>query len=125
MRCCCAPAGYPQEARRPMRAARTDPHPIGPGGIDRPAGGALGDFVRVHPRLFVLSGAGVSTDSGIPGYRDAQGRWLRAPPVLLQEFLRSETVRRRYWARSIAGWPLVAGAPPPPAPHPPCPPRAA
>jgi NAD-dependent SIR2 family protein deacetylase len=97
-----------------MRAARAD-HPVGPGGIDRPAGGALGDFVRAHPRLFVLSGAGVSTDSGIPGYRDAQGRWLRAPPVLLQEFLRSETVRRRYWARSMAGWPLVAGAHPNPA----------
>lgn len=72
----------------------------------------LHDFVRAHPRLFVLTGAGVSTDSGIPGYRDAQGRWMRAPPVLLRDFLDSEAVRRRYWARSMAGWPLVFGAHP-------------
>ncbi|HXK57798.1 MAG TPA: Sir2 family NAD-dependent protein deacetylase, partial [Gammaproteobacteria bacterium] len=32
-------------------------------------------FVREHPRLFVLTGAGVSTESGIPGYRDEDGAW--------------------------------------------------
>jgi NAD-dependent SIR2 family protein deacetylase len=69
-------------------------------------------FVQQHPRLFVLSGAGISTDSGIPGYRDAEGRWSRAPPVLLQDFLRSESVRQRYWARSMVGWPRVANAHP-------------
>ena len=73
---------------------------------------ALCAFVRAQRQLFVLSGAGVSTDSGIPGYRDAQGRWLRAPPVLLHKFLGSEAIRRRYWARSMAGWPLVARAHP-------------
>jgi len=62
--------------------------------------------------LFVLSGAGISTDSGIPGYRDAQGRWQRPPPVMLQDFLRSESTRQRYWARSMAGWPTVASARP-------------
>jgi NAD-dependent SIR2 family protein deacetylase len=69
-------------------------------------------FVRRYPRLFVLSGAGISTDSGIPGYRDADGRWKRTPPVLLQDFLASEPVRQRYWARSMAGWPTVANARP-------------
>jgi NAD-dependent SIR2 family protein deacetylase len=78
---------------------------------------ALAQFVRRHPRLFVLSGAGVSTASGIPGYRDARGRWMRSPPVLLQDFLRSASVRERYWARSMAGWPLVAGARPNAAHH--------
>src|SRR5438105_10042553 len=72
----------------------------------------LCSFVQHHPRLFVLSGAGISTDSGIPGYRDADGRWQRTPPVLLQDFLRSEPVRRRYWGRSMAGWPIVARARP-------------
>jgi NAD-dependent SIR2 family protein deacetylase len=72
----------------------------------------LCDFVDRHAWLFVLSGAGVSTDSGIPGYRDAEGRWQRPPPVLAQDFLRSEAVRRRYWARSMVGWPIVAGAHP-------------
>jgi NAD-dependent SIR2 family protein deacetylase len=69
-------------------------------------------FVQRYPRLFVLSGAGISTDSGIPGYRDADGRWKRTPPVLLQDFLRSESVRQSYWARSMVGWPTVANARP-------------
>lgn len=73
---------------------------------------ALCEFVRRYPRLFVLTGAGVSTDSGIPGYRDAEGHWKRAPPVLLREFLQSEKARRRYWARSMVGWPIVARARP-------------
>jgi len=72
----------------------------------------LDDFLRRHRRLFVLSGAGVSTDSGIPGYRDAEGRWARVPPMTLQEFLRTPAARRRYWARSMRGWPLVARARP-------------
>jgi NAD-dependent SIR2 family protein deacetylase len=59
-----------------------------------------------------LSGAGISTDSGIPGYRDRDGRWQRPPPVQLQDFLRAEGTRQRYWARSMAGWPLVAHAMP-------------
>ena len=76
---------------------------------------ALDEFVRQHDRLFVLSGAGVSTDSGIPGYRDDQGQWQRRPPVQWQDFVRAEPTRRRYWARSMAGWPLIAQALPNPA----------
>src|SRR5574340_1626901 len=76
---------------------------------------ALASFVRQHPRLFVLTGAGISTSSGIPGYRDAAGRWTRAEPVRVQDFLASETVRRRYWMRSMAGYPLMARALPNPA----------
>ena len=73
---------------------------------------ALGAYIRDHPRLFVLTGAGVSTRSGIPGYRDAEARWLRKQPVTHQDFVRSDAVRRRYWARSMAGWPLIADASP-------------
>jgi len=72
----------------------------------------LSDFVRRHPRLFVLSGAGVSTASGIPDYRDAEGRWKRKPPVNVADFHGSMAVRRRYWARSMLGWPVVARARP-------------
>jgi NAD-dependent SIR2 family protein deacetylase len=72
----------------------------------------LCDFAERHRRLFVLSGAGISTDSGIPGYRDADGRWQRSPPILLADFLRSESARRRYWTRSMEGWPVVANAHP-------------
>ena len=62
--------------------------------------------------MFVLTGAGVSTDSGIPGYRNDEGQWQRRPPVTLQEFLGADAARKRYWARSMRGWPLVAGAQP-------------
>lgn len=69
---------------------------------------ALHDFARRHPRLFVLTGAGISTDSGIPGYRDARGQWQRSPPITLQAFLGSHAARQRYWARSMVGWPVAA-----------------
>jgi len=75
----------------------------------------LHDFARRHRRLFVLTGAGVSTDSGIPGYRDESGAWKRRAPITLQEFLGSAVARQRYWARSMGGWPLVARARPNPA----------
>ncbi len=74
-------------------------------------------FVRGHPRLFVLTGAGISTDSGIPGYRDDDGAWQRPAPITLQAFLGSEGARRRYWARSLLGWPLIRSAAPNPAHH--------
>ena len=65
---------------------------------------ALPEFIERHPRLFVLTGAGCSTASGIPDYRDANGDWKRAQPVMLQHFLADELTRKRYWARSLVGW---------------------
>ncbi|MEK6349402.1 MAG: NAD-dependent protein deacetylase [Burkholderia sp.] len=73
---------------------------------------ALHAFVERHPRLFVLTGAGISTDSGIPGYRDRNGQWMRSQPIQYQEFVGSEQARRRYWARSMLGWPVVGRARP-------------
>jgi NAD-dependent SIR2 family protein deacetylase len=65
---------------------------------------SLRDFASRHDRLFVLTGAGCSTDSGIPAYRDADGGWKRSPPVSYQAFMGSAAVRQRYWARSFVGW---------------------
>jgi NAD-dependent SIR2 family protein deacetylase len=65
---------------------------------------ALGEFIERHPRLFVLTGAGCSTDSGIPDYRDASGDWKRTRPVMFQAFMGELHTRRRYWARSLVGW---------------------
>jgi len=73
---------------------------------------ALVDFVRRHPRLFVLTGAGCSTASGIPDYRDETGAWKHRPPVLYAEFVASAAVRRRYWARALVGWRRIAEARP-------------
>lgn len=73
---------------------------------------ALHDFVRSHPRLFVITGAGCSTEAGIPDYRDRNGDWKRPQPVTYQAFMGDAATRRRYWARSLIGWPVMAGARP-------------
>lgn len=73
---------------------------------------SLSDFMAQHRRLFVLTGAGCSTDSGIPDYRDANGEWRRSPPVSFQGFMGSAVARQRYWARSFVGWPRFRRAEP-------------
>ena len=69
-------------------------------------------FLNASPRLVALTGAGISTASGIPGYRDAEGNWQRKPPVTHQEFIGDLGVRKRYWARSMLGWPMMRAAKP-------------
>lgn len=64
----------------------------------------LQTFIETHPRLFVLTGAGCSTASGIPDYRDRDGQWKRTPPVTFAAFMQGAHTRRRYWARSLIGW---------------------
>lgn len=73
---------------------------------------ALTGFAERHRRLFVLTGAGISTDSGIPGYRDEQGRWQRSAPMTITAFLSGPAARQRYWARSMVGWPVADAAQP-------------
>jgi len=65
---------------------------------------ALRSFLGRHERLFVLTGAGCSTASGIPDYRNAQGAWKRAQPVMFNAFMHDTPTRQRYWARSMIGW---------------------
>ncbi len=73
---------------------------------------ALRDWLDRHDRLFVLTGAGCSTGSGIPDYRDRDGEWKRSPPITLQALTASEAAYRRYWARSSIGWPRFSAARP-------------
>ena len=101
---------------------------IVPGPADGPAGGAaaatevadarpfgmLADLVR-RGNVLILSGAGLSTESGIPDYRGPTGRARRArgaEPMTYQTFVATAEARRRYWARSHLGWRQVASARP-------------
>jgi NAD-dependent SIR2 family protein deacetylase len=76
------------------------------------AAGLLVEFVERHPRLFILTGAGCSTESGIPDYRDDAGEWKRARPIMFQDFVGDERARKRYWARSLVGFRRLSAARP-------------
>jgi NAD-dependent SIR2 family protein deacetylase len=62
--------------------------------------------------VVVLSGAGLSTESGIPDYRGATGARRRVTPMTYQAFVGDPLARRRYWARSHLGWRAIAAAAP-------------
>lgn len=70
------------------------------------------NFIVANPGIVVLTGAGCSTGSGIPDYRDSNGAWKHAKPVMYQDFVKDFTVRQRYWARSLLGWPRMSRARP-------------
>ncbi|MFJ4864697.1 MULTISPECIES: NAD-dependent protein deacetylase [unclassified Streptomyces] len=73
-----------------LRPGTADPEPV----ADALRGGGV----------LVLSGAGMSTESGIPDYRGKGGSLSRHTPMTYQEFTASDGARRRYWARSHLGW---------------------
>jgi NAD-dependent SIR2 family protein deacetylase len=82
----------------------------GPHGAGQQA--RLQAFIEQHARIFVLTGAGCSTPSGIPDYRDANGSWKQTPPMNYQSFVGAHAARQRYWARSMLGWPRMGNARP-------------
>ncbi|MEO0423463.1 MAG: NAD-dependent protein deacetylase [Pseudomonadota bacterium] len=78
--------------------------------------GVLRDLLEnAHSPPMVLTGAGCSTQAGIPAYRDRRGEWAHPQPIQFAQFRRSEASRRRYWARSFTGWPRFHAARPTPA----------
>ncbi|MER7172866.1 NAD-dependent protein deacetylase [Streptomyces mesophilus] len=72
---------------------------------------AVVDAVRAGG-VVVLSGAGLSTESGIPDYRGEHGSLRRHTPMTYQEFVADESARQRYWARSQLGWRAMTRAHP-------------
>jgi NAD-dependent SIR2 family protein deacetylase len=77
---------------------------------------ALAELLQ-RGEVVALTGAGVSTDSGIPAYRDEEGRWKQSAPMQFRDFVGSELARKRYWARSMVGWQRMAQAAPNDAHH--------
>ena len=64
----------------------------------------LAGFLQQNELIAVVSGAGVSTASGIPDYRDQNGDWKHAEPIQFPDFVKSPDARKRYWTRSYVGW---------------------
>ncbi|KAG1714669.1 NAD-dependent protein lipoamidase sirtuin-4, mitochondrial [Nymphon striatum] len=75
----------------------------------------LQEFVNSCSSLFVLTGAGVSTESGIPDYRsEGVGLYARSNsrPMKIQQFIASDLMKKRYWARNFIGWPYFSSLKP-------------
>ncbi|XP_075983496.1 sirtuin 4 [Anticarsia gemmatalis] len=75
----------------------------------------LREFLTNHRQILVLTGAGISTESGIPDYRSEEvGLYARSnhKPIQYQEFVKYPRVRQRYWARNFIGWPRFSSIQP-------------
>jgi NAD-dependent SIR2 family protein deacetylase len=94
-----------------VTAAPTAIESTGEGATPEHSLNALSDLLADRD-VVVLSGAGLSTDSGIPDYRGATGSLRRHTPMTYQTFTRDPRGRHRYWARSFVGWRQIRGAQP-------------
>lgn len=75
----------------------------------------LQELIDGSPRLLILTGAGVSTESGIPDYRsEGVGLYARSnhKPIQHQDFMKFKHMRQRYWARNYFGWPKFSSVQP-------------
>lgn len=61
----------------------------------------LTDMIRAAKRAVCFTGAGISTESGIPDFRSPGGMWSRVPPIDFREFIASEEMRREAWRRKL------------------------
>ncbi len=72
----------------------------------------LARLVRSSRYLVAFTGAGISTESGIPDFRGPQGIWTKMRPIELSEFLADSSARRKYWRRKIDSYPQMRDAEP-------------
>jgi NAD-dependent deacetylase len=72
----------------------------------------LAELIEASQRMVVFTGAGISTESGIPDFRSPGGVWSRMKPIYYQEFVASEEMRRQAWTRAFSGAAGWVGAKP-------------
>jgi NAD-dependent deacetylase len=94
----------------------TAPTTAAPGTINPPAADLdrLINLTRGRRRIVAFTGAGISTDSGIPDYRGPNGVWKQQKPLTIQDFLSDPTVQAAYWDRRRTGNSIMADARPNP-----------
>src|ERR1700760_4553851 len=72
----------------------------------------LAEMIRQAGRIVVFTGAGISTESGVPDFRSPGGVWSKMKPIYFDEFVGSEERRREAWGRTFAGTAGWTGAKP-------------
>lgn len=72
----------------------------------------LRELLQAARRIAVFTGAGISTESGIPDYRGPNGTWARMKPIMFQDFLASPEARREAWRRRFEAEPVMQAAQP-------------
>ena len=72
----------------------------------------LSELIRAARRIVCFTGAGISTESGIPDFRSPGGLWSRARPIEFEDFLASEEMRRESWRRKLLTDRTIRGAEP-------------
>lgn len=73
---------------------------------------AVISLLTTHKNWLVLTGAGVSAESGVPTYRNSEGVWQRKQPVTHQDFIAQHSARQRFWSRNMVGWRFMLDAQP-------------
>jgi len=73
---------------------------------------ALAGLIAESTYTGAFTGAGISTESGIPDFRGPQGTWTKIKPIEFSEFLNDPRARTEYWRRSIKGYPRLRDAQP-------------
>lgn len=72
----------------------------------------LKELLAAAKRAVVFTGAGISTESGIPDFRSPSGLWTRMKPIQFQDFVSSRDIRRQAWTRRFEGEDTIAKAQP-------------
>lgn len=72
----------------------------------------LGRLIRAARRAVIFTGAGISTESGIPDFRSPGGIWTQYRPIDFEEFISSDAARREAWRRKFATDPTIRAAKP-------------